>query len=126
MSGLALYKAFSHSFRVHDRNAQASHNIMFPRLSGVISFLKLPVVNMDYELSPIDLLLWWAWQIGKSKVFLRAGQMADLDTRRAEVLGNAARKIQRHARTYIARREFISVRNAAIQIQSWCRGMHFV
>ncbi|KAJ8432526.1 hypothetical protein Cgig2_030318 [Carnegiea gigantea] len=63
------------------------------------------------------------YQIGKSKVFLRAGQMADLDTRRAEVLGNAARKIQRHARTYIARREFISVRNAAIQIQSWCRGV---
>ncbi|XP_020598865.1 myosin-17-like, partial [Phalaenopsis equestris] len=27
------------------------------------------------------------YQIGKSKVFLRAGQMAELDARRAEVLG---------------------------------------
>ncbi|KMS96868.1 hypothetical protein BVRB_8g199440 [Beta vulgaris subsp. vulgaris] len=63
------------------------------------------------------------YQIGKTKVFLRAGQMAELDTRRIEVLGNAARKIQRHARTYIARREFISIRNAAVQIQSCCRGV---
>ncbi|CAO2841967.1 unnamed protein product, partial [Amaranthus hypochondriacus] len=61
------------------------------------------------------------YQIGKTKVFLRAGQMAELDTRRAEVLGNAARKIQRCGRTYIARREFVAYRNAAIQLQSWCR-----
>ncbi|KAL9242136.1 hypothetical protein vseg_016167 [Gypsophila vaccaria] len=63
------------------------------------------------------------YQIGKTKVFLRAGQMAELDTRRAEILGNAARKIQRRGRTFIARREFLSVRNAAIQIQSCCRGV---
>ncbi|XP_074280784.1 myosin-17-like [Silene latifolia] len=63
------------------------------------------------------------YQIGKTKVFLRAGQMAELDTRRAEILGSAARKIQRCGRTYIARREFISVRNAAIRIQSCCRGV---
>ncbi|GMH18090.1 hypothetical protein Nepgr_019931 [Nepenthes gracilis] len=62
------------------------------------------------------------YQIGKTKIFLRAGQMAELDTRRAEVLGNAARTIQRRARTYIAFREFISLRNAAIRLQSWCRG----
>ncbi|KAL1060144.1 hypothetical protein V6Z11_1Z122200 [Gossypium hirsutum] len=41
-------------------------------------------------------------KIGKTKVFLRAGQMAELDARRAEVLGNAARTIQRQIRTYIA------------------------
>ncbi|GFS43834.1 myosin family protein with Dil [Actinidia rufa] len=35
------------------------------------------------------------YQIGKTKVFLRAGQMAELDARRAEVLGNAAKRIQR-------------------------------
>ncbi|KAK9697275.1 hypothetical protein RND81_08G026400 [Saponaria officinalis] len=63
------------------------------------------------------------YQIGKTKIFLRAGQMAELDTRRAEILGSAARKIQRCGRTYIARREFISVRNAAIKIQSCCRGV---
>ncbi|KAF6152327.1 hypothetical protein GIB67_005981 [Kingdonia uniflora] len=62
------------------------------------------------------------YQIGKTKVFLRAGQMADLDGRRSEVLGNAARVIQRQTRTYIARKEFISLRKAAIHLQSRWRG----
>ena len=62
-------------------------------------------------------------QIGKTKVFLRAGQMAELDARRAEVLGNAARIIQRQIRTYIARKEFIAFRGAAIQLQSYLRGI---
>lgn len=62
------------------------------------------------------------YQVGKTKVFLRAGQMAELDARRAEVLGNAARTIQRQIRTYIARKEFISLRKAAIQMQSYWRG----
>lgn len=63
------------------------------------------------------------YQLGKTKVFLRAGQMAELDARRAEVLGNAARVIQRQIRTYIARKEFISLRQAAIQLQSCWRAM---
>ncbi|KAF7837931.1 myosin-17 [Senna tora] len=58
------------------------------------------------------------YQIGKSKVFLRAGQMAELDARRAEVLGNAARIIQRQTRTHMARKEFIKLRQAAIYLQS--------
>ncbi|XP_024022505.1 myosin-17 [Morus notabilis] len=62
------------------------------------------------------------YQIGKSKVFLRAGQMVELDARRTEVLGNAARTIQRQIRTFIARKEFISLRKAAIQFQSHWRG----
>ncbi|KAH9618530.1 hypothetical protein KSS87_005395 [Heliosperma pusillum] len=61
------------------------------------------------------------YQIGKSKVFLRAGQMAELDARRTEVLGNAARKIQRSIRTYIARRDFVALRESAIQLQALCR-----
>ncbi|KAI3874409.1 hypothetical protein MKW92_047464 [Papaver armeniacum] len=40
------------------------------------------------------------YQIGKTKVFLRAGQMAELDARRAEVLGNAARTIQRQIQEF--------------------------
>ncbi|KAH1131873.1 hypothetical protein J1N35_003251 [Gossypium stocksii] len=64
----------------------------------------------------------FAWQIGKTKVFLRAGQMAELDARRAEVLGHAARTIQRQIRTYIARKEFIALRKAAIMLQSHWRG----
>ncbi|XP_057550107.1 myosin-9-like [Amaranthus tricolor] len=62
------------------------------------------------------------YQIGKTKVFLRAGQMADLDARRAEVLGSAARIIQRRTRTYYARKQFIATREAAVCIQSSVRG----
>lgn len=49
--------------------------------------------------------------------------MAELDTRRAEVLGNAARAIQRQIRTYIARKEFVELRKATILLQSRWRGI---
>ncbi|KMZ60261.1 putative Myosin XI [Zostera marina] len=62
------------------------------------------------------------YQIGKNKVFLRAGQMAELDARRAELHGKAARTIQRLIRTYIARREFLSIHNAAVDLQACWRG----
>ncbi|KAK8956163.1 hypothetical protein KSP40_PGU012718 [Platanthera guangdongensis] len=61
------------------------------------------------------------YQIGKTKVFLRAGQMAELDTRRAEVLGRAARTIQRQIRTHITRKEFLRLRTAVILLQSCWR-----
>ncbi|CAL1413951.1 unnamed protein product [Linum trigynum] len=63
------------------------------------------------------------YQIGKTKVFLRAGQMAELDARRSEVLGNAARIIQMQIRTYIAQKEFVALRRSAIRLQSHCRGV---
>ncbi|XP_057512507.1 myosin-9-like isoform X5 [Actinidia eriantha] len=61
-------------------------------------------------------------QVGKTKVFLRAGQMAELDTWRAEKLNNAAKTIQRKIRTHIARKQFIALRKATICIQSIWRG----
>ncbi|XP_042449136.1 myosin-6-like [Zingiber officinale] len=63
-----------------------------------------------------------AYQIGKSKVFLRAGQMAELDARRNEVLGRSAGTIQRKVRSYLARKNFIVLKNSVIQIQAICRG----
>ncbi|GLT95142.1 hypothetical protein SLE2022_128400 [Rubroshorea leprosula] len=62
------------------------------------------------------------FQIGKTKVFLRAGQMAELDARRAEVLSNAAKIIQRRIRTHYARKQFIALRKAAVHVQALCRG----
>ncbi|KAF9624147.1 hypothetical protein IFM89_008085 [Coptis chinensis] len=62
------------------------------------------------------------YQIGKTKVFLRAGQMAELDARRIEVLGRSASIIQRKTRSYLGRRSFILLRMSAIQIQAVCRG----
>nr|XP_043615028.1 myosin-11-like isoform X3 [Erigeron canadensis] len=62
------------------------------------------------------------FQIGKTKVFLRAGQMAELDARRTEVLSSAAQTIQRRIRTHIFHKRFIAIRKSSVIIQSFCRG----
>ncbi|KAG8099976.1 hypothetical protein GUJ93_ZPchr0013g37336 [Zizania palustris] len=62
------------------------------------------------------------YQIGKTKVFLRAGQMAELDARRTEVLSCSASKIQRKVRSYLAHKQFIQLRKSATQLQAICRG----
>ncbi|CAH2080652.1 unnamed protein product, partial [Thlaspi arvense] len=62
------------------------------------------------------------FQMGKTKVFLRAGQMAELDTKRSEKLNNAANVIQRESRTYITRQKYIALQKATICIQSILRG----
>ncbi|KAJ4805624.1 Myosin [Rhynchospora pubera] len=62
------------------------------------------------------------YQIGLTKVFLRAGQMAELDAMRNEVLGRSASKIQRKVRTHQARKNFILVCSSAVHLQAICRG----
>jgi myosin heavy subunit len=49
--------------------------------------------------------------------------MAELDSRRARVLYAAAKSIQRKVRTYIARKRFLAMREAAIRIQAYWRGI---
>ncbi|KAL5186967.1 Myosin-6 [Glycine soja] len=46
------------------------------------------------------------YQIGKTKVFLQAGQMADLDTHRSEGLGKSSSIIKRKVHTYLAHRRW--------------------
>ncbi|PSS11638.1 Myosin-15 like isoform 1 [Actinidia chinensis var. chinensis] len=62
------------------------------------------------------------YQLGKTKVFLRAGQIGVLDSRRSEVLDTAAKHIQSRLRTYVAHRDFVSTRLAAVSLQACCRG----
>ncbi|KAH7835175.1 hypothetical protein Vadar_023570 [Vaccinium darrowii] len=62
------------------------------------------------------------YQLGKTKVFLRAGQIGVLDSQRAEVLDTAAKRIQGRLRTYVARRDYLSTRVAAVSLQACCRG----
>ncbi|XP_027365893.1 myosin-9-like isoform X2 [Abrus precatorius] len=62
------------------------------------------------------------YQIGKTKVFLRAGQMAELDAQRAQVLSNAAKVIQRRIRTHQARKHYLALRKKTIYVQSRWRG----
>lgn len=61
-------------------------------------------------------------QMGRTKVFLRAGQIGVLDSRRAGVLDHAAKCVQRQLRTFIVHRDFISLRAAAVSLQACCRG----
>ncbi|KAL4558700.1 hypothetical protein LXL04_036901 [Taraxacum kok-saghyz] len=62
------------------------------------------------------------YQIGKTKVFLRAGQMAELDARKAQKLSTTAKFIQRKIKTYYARKYFLALRKSTIIWQSFCRG----
>ena len=61
-------------------------------------------------------------QIGKSKVFLRAGQMAELDAHRTKVLGEAAKMIQGQVRTRLTRERYVILRRASVNIQANWRG----
>ncbi|XP_019462258.1 PREDICTED: myosin-7-like isoform X16 [Lupinus angustifolius] len=61
-------------------------------------------------------------KIGQTKVFLRAGQMAELDACRAEVLGRSATVIQRNGRTYICRKHYVLFRLSTIELQRVARG----
>ncbi|MCD7467399.1 hypothetical protein HAX54_004819 [Datura stramonium] len=61
------------------------------------------------------------YQIGKTKIFLRAGQMAELDAHRAIKLTAAVKTIQKETRSHISRRYYVSLQKAAICLQSLCR-----
>ena len=63
------------------------------------------------------------WQMGKTKVFLRAGQMAVLDMMRHKRLNSAATAIQKEVRCYQKRKEFLAFRRAIIVVAKWSRGM---
>ncbi|KAL8112317.1 hypothetical protein AgCh_019861, partial [Apium graveolens] len=62
------------------------------------------------------------YQTGKTKIFLRAGQMADLDARRALKLSSSAKVIQRKMRAYLTRKFFRAIVFASVALQSFCRG----
>ncbi|XP_031262492.1 myosin-16 isoform X2 [Pistacia vera] len=62
------------------------------------------------------------YQIGKTKVFLRAGQLAELDARRTVVLGGSAKVIQSQVRTLITQKHYNAICCASVHIQSFCRG----
>ena len=57
------------------------------------------------------------YQLGKTKVFLRAGQMAQLDKLRTVLMHNSAVTIQRHVRGLLARHQYQRQLRAAIRLQ---------
>ncbi|KAH0664455.1 hypothetical protein KY285_029466 [Solanum tuberosum] len=61
------------------------------------------------------------YQIGQTKIFLRSGQMAELDAHRALKLSAAVKTIQKETRCHISRRDYVSLQKVAICLQSLCR-----
>ncbi|EFJ44389.1 type XI myosin heavy chain MyoA [Volvox carteri f. nagariensis] len=57
------------------------------------------------------------YQLGLTKVFMRAGQMAQLDKLRTDTLNGAAITIQRFVRGTLARWRFVAARSAVLRIQ---------
>lgn len=89
----------------------------------LFSIHKLGISKCDFNGYIPCFLFFFLVQLGRTKVFLRAGQIGVLDSKRAEVLDNAAKCIQCQLRTFITRRHFISVRAAAVSLQACCRGL---
>ncbi|KAL8460004.1 hypothetical protein ACS0TY_031785 [Phlomoides rotata] len=76
----------------------------YGRLKNLQRLLRM---RQQYTVSQVSLL--YLIKTGKIKAFLRVGQMADLDARRALTLSNAAKKIQRKIITHIARSHFLAL-----------------
>ena len=62
-------------------------------------------------------------QIGKTKIFLKGGQMAMMDKLRTEKMNQAATMIARHMMTFVAKKNFKKKKDAIVTIQSGARSM---
>ena len=61
-------------------------------------------------------------QFGKSRVFLRAGRMAELERKRMELQNRSATLIQAHAKSWLAREKFRETVASVLSIQGNWRG----
>lgn len=65
-------------------------------------------------------------QIGETQMFLRAGQMAELDAQRARLLSNSATVIQKQIKTHFCRKTYVALWKSSVFVQSICRGQSFL
>jgi len=63
------------------------------------------------------------YQIGLTKIFLRAGMLAYLESRRLDRLNALATVIQKNFKRTMQRRKYLRLRDASIRIQTWWRGI---
>ena len=63
------------------------------------------------------------FQIGLTKVFLRAGMLAYLESRRLDRLNSLATIIQKNFKRTMERNRFQRLRKSTIKIQTWWRGI---
>lgn len=62
------------------------------------------------------------FQMGKTKIFFRAGQVAYLEKLRADKLRDSCIMIQKNFRCWREHRIYVKMRRSAILIQAWVRG----
>eukprot|EP00127_Corallochytrium_limacisporum_P004109 Clim_evm54s157 gene=Clim_evmTU54s157 len=62
------------------------------------------------------------YQIGKTKVFLRAGELPLLEDKRSERFRKAAVMIQSNYRAHYHQKRFVRIRRTALALQTWIRG----
>ena len=63
------------------------------------------------------------YQIGLTKVFLRAGMLAYLESRRLDRLNSLATIIQKNFKRTMERNRYLRLRKSTIKIQTWWRGI---
>ena len=63
------------------------------------------------------------YQNGLTKVFLRAGMLAYLESRRLDRLNSLATIIQKNFKRTMERNRYLRLRKSAIKIQTWWRGI---
>lgn len=62
------------------------------------------------------------FQIGLTKIFLRAGMLAYLESKRLDRLNALATVIQKNFKRTMQRRKYLRMRESSIRIQTWWRG----
>ncbi|KAJ3207682.1 Myosin type-2 heavy chain 1 [Entophlyctis luteolus] len=72
---------------------------------------------VEHTISDRDL-----YQVGTTKIFFRAGQLASLEKRRSERLRFCVVLIQKNIRRFVYREEFLRMKEASIMIQTAYRG----
>ena len=61
------------------------------------------------------------YQVGLTKIFFRAGMLAQFEQRRTDRLNAVTTVIQKNLRRYVHQKKYQSMRTNAVKIQSWNR-----
>ncbi|OLY78766.1 Myosin-2 [Smittium mucronatum] len=96
----------------------ARYNILYPKVRNEKSADSAALVLVKNILKDDS-----KYQVGITKVFFRAGVLAQLERMRNDLLNTSAVTIQKNIRRYRERKNYVQLRNAAIFIQSTTRSI---